>query len=100
MKSNGRWMLMLAMIASACLSAVNGLAASKEEDEDVPLTGSHQEQQKAAAAARAKNPAWKPKSTETGLIQIGDSKKPGVLRNFCLNADGNILACFGEGIRV
>lgn len=100
MKSNGRWVLALAMIAGACLSAVNGLAASKEEDEDAPLTGSHEEQQKAAAAARAKNPAWKPKSTETGLIQIGNSKEPGVLKNFCLNAEGNILACFGAGIRV
>jgi len=100
MKSNGRWVLMLAVIAGACLIAVNGLAASKEEDEDTPLTGSHEEQQKAAAAARAKDPKWKPKNIETGLIQIGNSKEPGVLRNFCLNAEGNILACFGEGIRV
>ena len=29
-----------------------------------------------------------------GLIQIGDSKQPGALKNFCLNAEGNILACF------
>jgi hypothetical protein len=34
------------------------------------------------------------------LIQIGDKKKPGTLRNFCLDAEGNILACFGKAIRV
>jgi len=49
---------------------------------------------RAAAAARKKDPAWKPTCGEVGLIQIGDSKKPGALRNFCLNAEGNILACY------
>jgi hypothetical protein len=28
-----------------------------------------------------------------GLIQVGDSKSPGALRTFCLNGEGNILAC-------
>jgi hypothetical protein len=31
---------------------------------------------------------------EVALIQIGDSKAPGALRNFCLNAEGQILACY------
>lgn len=93
-------MLVLAMIAGACLNAGNGRAASKDADEDAAPTGSHEEQQKAAAAARARDPKWKPKCVESGLIQIGNSKEPGTLKNFCLNADGNILACFGPGIRV
>src|SRR6185436_8346291 len=58
------------------------------------MMSSYEAQQKAAAGAREKDPAWKPSCDEVGLIQIGDSKKPGALRNFCLNADGNILACF------
>jgi len=64
------------------------------------MADSYEAEQKAAATARGKDPAWKPSSAEVGLIQIGDSKKPGTLKNFCLNAEGNILACFGAGIRV
>src|SRR5687767_7310417 len=48
----------------------------------------------AAAAARAKDKAWKPSSKEVGLIQIGDEKNPGSLLNYCLNKEGNILAGF------
>src|SRR5438045_5531027 len=51
-------------------------------------------QERAAAAAREKDSAWKPVCAEVGIIQIGDGKKPGALKNFCLNAEGNILACF------
>jgi hypothetical protein len=83
MKSNARWMVAFAVFSAACLNRpLNGLA----ED-------THQAQLRAAAAAREKDPAWKPSSSEVGLIQIGDTKKPGALKNFCLNAEGNILAC-------
>lgn len=98
MKSNGRWMAMAAIIAATGLSTINGMAASKEEDPEPQ--GSYQEQQKAAAAARAKDPVWKPKCVESDLIQIGNGKEPGALKNFCLNAEGNILACYGAGVRV
>jgi hypothetical protein len=96
MKSNARWMVALALISGACLSsAVNSLAASSDEAaEATAMMGDYDAQQKAAAAAREKDPAWKPACGEVGLIQVGDSKKPGALRNFCLNAEGNILACF------
>src|SRR5207237_3567209 len=66
-------------------------------------------EQRAAAAARERDPAWKPSCSEVGLIQIGDSRKAGALKNFCLNAEGEVLACFaaketglknGSGIRV
>ena len=55
---------------------------------------SYEKLQREAAAARGKDPAWKPTTTEVALIQVGDAKKPGALRNYCLDADGNILACF------
>jgi hypothetical protein len=75
------------MIAAGCLAGnLNGILAQGED--------SFQAQERAAATARAKDPAWKPSCQEVGLIQIGDSQRPGALRNFCLNADGNILACF------
>ena len=51
-------------------------------------------EERAAAAARAKDAAWKPSCSEVALLQIGDSKKPGALKNFCLNAEGNLLTCF------
>jgi hypothetical protein len=81
MKSNARWMVALAVIAGACLNGVmNSMAASSREATE--------------AAAREKDPAWRASCNEVGLIQVGDSRKPGALKNFCLNAEGNILACF------
>lgn len=90
-------MMVLAMLAGMCLNGASSRAASSEE---VASANDYEAQQKAAAAARAKDPAWKPTCREVDLIQIGDKKKPGTLRNFCLNAEGNILACFGKAIRV
>jgi hypothetical protein len=96
MKSNTRRMIALAGISAACLNnPFNGMAASdKEAAEATAMMSSYEAEQRAAAAAREKDPAWKPACAEAGLIQIGDSKKPGALKNFCLNAEGNILACF------
>jgi len=88
MKSNA-WWIALAVMVSACW---NGAMKSMAED--------YEAQVKAAATARAKDPAWKPSCKEVGLIQIGESKKPGTLKNFCLNGEGNLLACFGKAIRV
>ncbi len=58
-----------------------------------------------AIAARAKDPAWQPSAEEAGSIQVGNGGPAGTLRNFCLNADGTILACVapnggGQAIRV
>jgi hypothetical protein len=47
-----------------------------------------------AAATRAKDPAWRPATQEIGSLQLGDGRNPGALANFCLNAEGQILACF------
>ena len=90
MKKHPRWIVALAVIAGAHLNSnLNTLAADEES--------------RGAAAARAKDPAWKPSTEEVDPIQIGDSKTRGALKNFCLNAEGNILACFAghaPGIRV
>lgn len=102
MKSKIRWMVALAVIAGACFnSGVNSWAAGGDEEAEAKvMMGSYEAQQKAAAAARAKDPAWKPSHDEVALIQVGNKKKPGSLKNFCLNAEGNILACFASSIRV
>jgi hypothetical protein len=55
---------------------------------------SYEDEQRAAAAAREKDPAWKPSCSEVSVIQVGDSKRPGAVKNFCVDAEGNILACF------
>jgi len=109
MKANARWMIALAVASGACWNgAVSSQAASsKEADEATTMMNSYEAEQRAAAAARDKDAAWKPTCSEVGLIQVGDSKKPGALKNFCLNSEGNILACFAPndgksapGIRV
>ncbi len=88
MKSNARWMVALAVISGACLNAASA------DEEKAALMNSVEAERRAAADARAKDPAWKPSCDEVGLIQIGDGEKPGTLKNFCLNAEGNILACY------
>jgi hypothetical protein len=96
MKLNARWMVALAVISGAYFNSMLHCtaASSKEAAEATAMMNSYEKEQRAAAAAREKDPAWKPACGEAGLIQIGDSKKPGPLKNFCLNAEGNILACF------
>jgi hypothetical protein len=94
MTLNVRLLTACALIAGSLLS-FHGIAASTEEgDEANSIMSSYEQQQRAAANARKKDPAWKPACAEIGLIQIGDKKKPGALKNFCLDATGNILACF------
>ena len=98
MKSNARWMVIFAALSVACLNGApsSQAATSKEADEATAMMSSYDAEQRAAAAAREKDAAWKPSCSEVGVIQIGDSKKPGALKNFCLNAEGNILACFAS----
>jgi hypothetical protein len=46
---------------------------------------------------------WKPATVEVAVIQVGDGASGGALKNFCLDEQGNILACYageGPGIRV
>src|SRR5215470_914266 len=93
MKSNARWIVALAAILTANFGGVLNTRAA--EDEATKMMQSYEDQQRAAAAARGKDSAWKPSCKEVNLIQIGS---PGALKNFCLNQDGNILACYsGNG---
>ena len=48
----------------------------------------------AEAAARGKDKGWKPATVEVAVIQVGDGRTPGALKNFGLDAQGNVLACY------
>lgn len=70
--------------------------------------GDYQRQLRAEADARAKDPAWTPSHSETALIRVDNSSAGGLLQNFCVNKDGQILCCWagqsskndGAGIKV
>jgi len=94
MKLNLRRMVALAVMFGACRNgAVSSEAASKEVEEATSMMSNFEAEQRAAAAAREKDSDWKPACSEVNVIQIGDSKRPGALKNFCLNAEGNLLTC-------
>jgi hypothetical protein len=94
MKLNARWVVVFAVIWGVCWNwAVSTKAADQDADQATAMMKSYEAQQRAEEAAREKDAAWKPACSQVGIIQIGDSKKPGTLKNFCLNAEGNILAC-------
>ena len=96
MKWNARWIFGLALVVGAWLNGhMNSFGAtSKEAAEAAAMMDTGSPQDRAAAAAREKDPAWKPSCSQVGLIQVGDSKSRGSLKNFCLDGEGNILACF------
>jgi hypothetical protein len=74
MKALTRWTVAFAVICGVGLSgAVNG--------------------------ADPTDPAWTPACEEVAAIQVGNAKAPGSLRAFCLNAEGNILACVAPNPR-
>jgi hypothetical protein len=109
MSLNARYAVALAVISGALFPPSFSRAATKEAAEAAEMMSGQAGDERAAAAARNKDNAWKPACSELGLIQIGDSRKPGALRNFCLDAEGKILACLaatdtgsrgGSGIRV
>ena len=79
--------------------AVSSKAASTEVEEATTMMNSFQAEERAGARAREKDSAWKPSCSEVELIQIGDSKRPGALKNFCLKAEGNLLACYAPSER-
>jgi hypothetical protein len=98
MKSKARQIVAvaIAVIAVVCLNTPlnSGAATSKEADEATAMMSPFEAEQRAAATAREKDAAWKPSCTEMSLIQVGDTRNPGAVKNFCLNADGNLLACY------
>src|SRR4051794_17626462 len=95
MKSKTRSIVASVMISGACLyGAFSPIAARSQDADQDSANMSIGEAEKRAAAARAKDAAWKPSATEAGVIQIGDAKSPGALKNFCLDASGNLLTCY------
>src|SRR5262249_13958608 len=102
MKANLRRTAALAVISAACFSGVVDTKAAtvKRPSEAEVMMSGYDAEQRAAALAREKDAAWKPACAELGVIQVGESKRSGTLKNFCLNTDGNILACYGSGLRV
>ena len=109
MKAMTRWVIALAVVSGACWNGVGFSQTAGNDDvaEATVMMSSYEQQKKAEAAARTKDPAWKPACDEVGKIQVGDSKQPGTLKNFCVNAQGNLLACFAandkknaSGVRV
>lgn len=96
MKSNKRWMVVVCSAiatGSACLNGPN-VSQAATASEATTMMNSYQDEQRAAAAARQKDGAWKPSCKEISLIQVADRGNPSALKNFCLNKDGNILACY------
>jgi hypothetical protein len=55
---------------------------------------SYEQQLKKEEEARNADPAWKPSHKETAVIKVNEgARQQATLNNFCLNADGNVLAC-------
>jgi hypothetical protein len=79
MKLMPRWTVALAVAFTACLGgALNGADPVQRREE----------------AARARDKGWNPATVEVAVIQVGKGRPPGALKNFCLDAEGNILACY------
>jgi len=86
---------LLALSGILLLAAGCNAASSTDTTVEADAVGGYEAQMRAAAAAREKNPDWKPQQKEVGLIQVGSGKRGGTLKSFCVNVDGNILACCG-----
>ena len=95
MKS-ARWAVavILAVSLNGNLQAATKSVVTKQAEEAEAMMQNLDPEQRAAAAARAKDAMWKASTTEIGLIQVGEPGSSGSLRNFCLNKEGNILACY------
>src|SRR5262245_1548352 len=97
MKTHARWTLTLAMIAGAnWIGTLGGIAADNKKSEAEEMMNLDDPEMRQAAAAREKDPAWKPACAQVRLIQVGNRKNSETLSNFCLDADGNILACIAS----
>jgi len=88
-----RKFLFVAVLAVSFAGVLQFNAAPSDGEETAEIASGMEAEQR-AAAERAKDAAWKPACAEVGLIQVGDKKHPGALRNFCLGADGNLLTCY------
>jgi hypothetical protein len=83
MKRETPWILAFAVFAGAYWSETPNARAADPEA-------------RMAAEARQKDRSWQPSAKEVAAIQVGDGKSRGALKNFCLNPEGNIIACFSK----
>jgi hypothetical protein len=74
-----RWAVAAAVVFSACMNGAAHGADLVERAED---------------AVRARDKAWKPATVQVATIQVGNGGPVGTLKNFCLDAEGNVLACY------
>jgi sugar lactone lactonase YvrE len=81
------------LLAGAFL--IPALTGCKGDGDAAADGGAYEAQQKAEAAARAADPAWRPSAERTGLIKVAEAAKVPALHNFCLDADQRLLACCG-----
>jgi hypothetical protein len=79
----------LAALALAVLLLSGPNCGFAAEPDDIPMDAN------AELQAQFKDPAWKPKYQEIALIQVVKHSKGGSLHNYCLNTNGDILACCG-----
>jgi len=89
-----RMALSVAILTAGVNGSLSSNAATRVASEATAMMSGYEAEQRAAAAAREKDGAWKPVCKEVGVIQVGDARTPGALKNYCLNAEGNLLTCF------
>lgn len=95
MKPQVPWVMGVAtfLVAASLVSVRNSSATLPLLGDPEDTADPYQEELRAAEVSRSKDPAWKPTSAETGVIHVGGGKSPGILKNFSLDGEGNVLAC-------
>lgn len=82
--------LMVVAAGTGLVFVLSGCDANRSSD-----LANYEAGLRADAAQRAKDPAWKPSHKETAVIRVGGKASSGLLHNFCVNRNGNLLACWG-----
>jgi len=113
LQERNSWWLALACVAltvvlAGCLTALceekaEGPVAEEEgpdgdaEAQMRAMMEEYEARQKKMMEELRADPAWKPSHRQTAVIQVGEKTES--VESFCLNVDGNLLACCNE-IRV
>jgi hypothetical protein len=96
MKHNALGAIVAALVMLYFANGYHSRAATKDGDEATAMMQNIDAEERAAAAARSKDASWNPTCKELSKIQVG-SGRAGTLRNFCLDGEGNVLACVVGG---
>jgi hypothetical protein len=89
--------LVLASLAAVWLTGCGegGGVMSFGTGDDTQAMASYENQLKEEAQAREADPAWKPSESQVAVIQVNTGDAQNRLNNFCLDAEGRVLACVG-----